>query len=1105
MKPLSPHDLIDIYQCEHRVSLKKAIRTEGLKIDLLAPEQVTLDLGENHEIMVVNFLKSKILTTEPTGTFSSTDSELINSLQAHIRSPEKELHGVPDFLLDFEGLKALGVVRTSFQGVEPVDAKLARTSKASAILQVTIYGEMLTRMGWPRPTYGHLALGENNENGFKIESHKLTELYPLVQRLISDHRNAPAILDKSWGARKQECSSCPFSAWCASGRAAADDLTLVPHMNSNLQLKLQKAGIASVKDLSTATGVAEVNPTVFKKLQAQAALLEASKGLEQPLHEWASEANGHPSGALLMLDPGPRDESGSLKDGVKGRLPQADEGDLYFDFEGFPYAPNGGLEYLFGWVDANRNFSYFWCDTEAEEERAYVQFIEFLENHFLQHPQAHLYHYAPYEQTALKRMSEKYQAKQLELKRLLEEGRMVDLFKIVNNSLMVGVSSYSIKKLEPLYMPNGREGEVTTSFGSVEAYYNYLNQTGTKKEKTKKEIIEYNTYDCSSTLELAKWLRERREEATQDVMTIGEVIAGESSEKTLEKRQLIASYAQQLQSHPAPYAKMLSLMVGYYDREAKVYWDEFARKRSLSSQEIASDEATFEVKGILEVKSIPKARSRALVRLDVEISSPLKGSLMLLGNGLCSAEVDDQETNGFWVKTDPNKLKEALSGRTIMQKAPVAATIKESALMLLCEKVLTGPSTSNAGFEVITRTPLGYRSDAQDVTKGVVESVMKLPLNAYLGVQGPPGAGKSRLAGQIITTALSEGWKVGVSCVANKAISSLLEVVQNLGVETLTHKSGVKEEKENQRDIRVWSEDSFDRKVLGGTTFGWAALAKKVLEGEAEPVDLLVVDEASQMPLVDLVALASSAKRIVFLGDPQQLAHIAQGQHEEEVDVSILGHLVGDEPVILERHGFFLDETWRFPSSVSKVVSDLAYNGRLRSNESTEKRSLDGLSGVFSQVVSHSGCSTHSKEEAGVILKLVEDLIGRIVLGLGGGRKLEPQDILIVAPYNDQVKLISETLKAKGYPQVQVGTVDKFQGQQAPVTIYSMTASDHAAGGRGAGFVLDVARLNVAISRTQTIAILVGSEGLIKGTSSVESLYQASRACWLLGFSPWLA
>jgi len=266
--------------------------------------------------------------------------------------------------------------------------------------------------------------------------------------------------------------------------------------------------------------------------------------------------------------------------------------------------------------------------------------------------------------------------------------------------------------------------------------------------------------------------------------------------------------------------------------------------------------------------------------------------------------------------------------------------------------------------------------------------------------------------------------------------------------------------------------------LLGGTAWMWAR------EEFLEAVDVLFVDEAGQMSLANVLAIAPSAKNLVLLGDPQQLEQPIQGLHPEGSALSALEHVLAGARTISDEHGLFLDHTWRLPPEICTFTSEVFYEARLLPKTAAGQQVLSGAgaldgAGITYIPVEHDANQSASREEVAVIAKLIDDLLRGGVAWRDRDGKRKPlalEDILVIAPYNAQVA----DLVAKLPRDARVGTVDRFQGQEAPVVIYSLTTSTPEDAPRGMDFLYDPHRLNVATSRAQCVCIVVGSPRLFE-------------------------
>lgn len=266
-------------------------------------------------------------------------------------------------------------------------------------------------------------------------------------------------------------------------------------------------------------------------------------------------------------------------------------------------------------------------------------------------------------------------------------------------------------------------------------------------------------------------------------------------------------------------------------------------------------------------------------------------------------------------------------------------------------------------------------------------------------------------------------------------------------------------------------------------------------------LDCLIVDEAGQFSLANALAVATSSQNLVLVGDPRQLAQPSQGTHPDGAGASALEHLLGNHDTMPETRGIFLDRSHRLHPDICRFVSEIVYEGRLSADPECARQRIGGSgahsgSGLRWRPVDHAGNRTSSLEEADVVAQLHAELIGQAFTNRDGEtRTLTVEDVLVVAPYNAQVSLLKDKLP----PGVRVGTVDKFQGLEAPVVIVSLTTSSFSEIPRGMEFLYSRNRLNVAVSRAQALAIVVGSPLLLSvRCNTVEQLRLANGLCRLV-------
>ncbi|MFT4211890.1 MAG: DEAD/DEAH box helicase, partial [Microbacterium sp.] len=404
---------------------------------------------------------------------------------------------------------------------------------------------------------------------------------------------------------------------------------------------------------------------------------------------------------------------------------------------------------------------------------------------------------------------------------------------------------------------------------------------------------------------------------------------------------------------------------------------------------------------------------------------------------------------------------------------------------------------ADAATDILRRRPPRTRAgglphaDADDVTQ-IVRGILDLE-RSYLAVQGPPGTGKTHVGSHVIARLVREhGYRVGVVAQSHAVVENMLDRVVAAGVPAeLVGKApkdaaaAVSFTPVAKNALAAFIADRPGGFVVGGTAWDFAH-PQRVARGG---LDLLVIDEAGQFSLAATIAVSVAAQRLLLLGDPQQLPQVSQGTHPEPVDTSALGWVMAGQPVIDPRMGYFLARTWRMRPEVAAPVSVLSYAGELAAAPVTAHRVLDGVApGLHPVPVVHRGDAVSSPAEAAEVVRIVREVLGRQwrdaderdgVVAPAPPRPLTAADLIVVTPYNAQQVCVEEALDAAGIKGVRVGTVDRFQGQEAVVAIVSLAASSGRDAPRGLEFLLLQNRLNVAISRAMHTAYLLYSPGLL--------------------------
>ena len=390
----------------------------------------------------------------------------------------------------------------------------------------------------------------------------------------------------------------------------------------------------------------------------------------------------------------------------------------------------------------------------------------------------------------------------------------------------------------------------------------------------------------------------------------------------------------------------------------------------------------------------------------------------------------------------------------------------------------------------------------------IIQAVINLN-NSYLTIQGPPGAGKTYTGKHLIAELIKQGKKVGISTNSHKAINNLLictaEYCQKEGIPgyfacTRNTDAAIDDLKINVLENKHIADFLKPGCVVGTTAWGFSR------EDLENAFDYLFIDEAGQVSVANLIAMSRSTANIILMGDQMQLGQPSQGSHPEDSGLSILDYLLHSTPTIPDSMGVFLGTTYRMHSAVNQFISEAVYEGKLETDPENDRQLitipagykgiLNKEAGIITVPVMHEGNTQASDEEVERIVSLAHELLGRTFTNKDGKqRAIDWEDILFVAPYNYQVNKLKAALGNKA----RVGSVDKFQGQEAPVVFLSMCASSANESPRGLNFLFDKNRINVAVSRAQCLAVIVYSPALLESVpGNIEQISMMNMFCRLV-------
>ncbi|SEO90563.1 uncharacterized protein SAMN04490248_115113 [Salinihabitans flavidus] len=985
--------------------------------------------------------------------------------------------GWSDFLERVERPSALGAF-----SYEVADTKLKRRPHPKHVLQLVLYSDLLAEVQGVAPEFAHVELGSGERATLRLAdyAHYARGARARLEVFVADPSPTRPI----------PCADCALCRWadhCASVWAAEDSLFNVAGISRGQVKKFEAAGITTMEGLAyldhLIRGMAE---TTRAKLVTQARLQHARK-------------TGEPAYELRAPEPG------------KGfdLLPEPTSGDVFYDIEGDPHY-EGGLEYLHGvWCDGE--FHVFWAHDHRAEAQSLSDLLAFFRARLDAHPDTRIYHYAPYEITALRRLTTKYGIGEAFLDRLLRERRFVDLYAVVRGGLICSEANYSIKSMEAFF-GRKREGEVTTAGGSVVAYERWR-ETG--DQQILDEIEDYNRIDCISTEELRDWLVGVRPEGPWP--HLGEDAGDKEEAEDADPEQLRAMLA--ASGLPEERQQMLFNLGLFHKREAKpAQWAVFD-SAGKDEDELIDDLdalAGLEAVGPAEPVKRSMARTYRFPPQETKLRGGKKATVPVGDGPPATVEITALDRSGreITLKAGPKKADLLTDRLTLHPDWPINTGVIAAALRdVIADQC--GPRRFTAIDDLLSRAAprltTGTKPDllnGADPVAGTIAAVGAMD-GTVLPIQGPPGTGKTYVTARAILSLVRKGHRVGVASNSHEAIRNVLmgcllaleDDDPDITLENaeLAHKVSGEDDGYPEGFTGITRATSNDDPALTGAhVVGGTAFFFSRPEFE-QTLDWLFVDEAGQVGLANMAAMGRAARNIVLVGDPRQLPQVIQGAHPHPANLSCLDWMLGDHATVPPDRGIFLQTTHRMHPDVCHFISEQVYEGRLDSHPDTARQKVSDTpwpeAGAFWVPGVHEGNAQVALEEVAAIRTAIDQLLdGAWSEKDGKVRPMRESDIIVVAPYNAQVNALREALPER----IRVGTVDKFQGQEAPICLVSMTASSAEETPRGMDFLFSLNRINVAVSRAKGLALVFGAPRLREAKcENVEQVRLVNTLCAL--------
>ena len=1116
---ISPTDLAIFLACRHCTGLDLAAARGLLEkpcwTDPLA--EALRARGEAHERQFVERLRAEGLHVVELRDQEDAAAGTIELLKAGVdvvvqaRLEANGWAGVADVLRK--------VARPSKFGpwsYEIYDTKLARDTRGATILQLSAYSDLLGQIQGSTPTYFYVVTPDpvTPIHTYRVEDY--AAYYRLIRQKLLDTlaRGPDAICAAYYPEPVEHCEFCRWYSRCNARRRADDHLSFIAGISRLHRRELVAQGYETL-----AKAAHMPVPLSFKPSRGAKAAYERVR--KQARLQWQQRVEGQPVYELLEIEP----EKGLC------RLPEPTPGDLFLDLEGDPFARERGREYLFGIGGCAKRsgapsasaeptagkkasplhgfwYRSWWAFDDAQERVAFEAVVDLILATWNAHPGMHIYHFGHYEPSAFKRLMGRYATRADALDRLLRGRRLVDLHSVVKHAMRAGVESYSIKQLEMFY-GFARDVALDEAGAKLRTIELALESRAPDliADATKDAVEGYNRDDCRSTLALRDWLEQIRANVAEQrevprPLPADEKPAERVSDLDRDVEQLRARLLNGVpgdrkdRSEEQQARWMLAYLIDWHRREEKADWWEFFRLCDLNNEDLLDEPKAIaglefvERVGIVTHRTSGRPTGSVIDRYsypgqDVEIKRSDRLRVQS-GDSWGTLEAVDRDARTIDVKKGRDNAE--VHPTCVFVESVFGTETLQRSVMRLSEAFLAGERTS--ATDLLFRLPPRLRTGtlAQRAGETVVEFSVRIVADLHhttLAIQGPPGAGKTYAGARMICALVEAGCAVGVTAVSHRVIRNLLEATgaesnkcsarvkagHRLNEPTATE-SAIVEIIDNDEALTALASGKIN--LLGATAWLWSR------EDAASAVDVLFVDEAGQMSLANVLAVAQAAQSVVLLGDPQQLDQPATASHPDGIGISSLDHVLAGGQTMPPDRGLFLPNTWRLAPAICQFTSEVFYEGKLESKPGLEHQRLIGTgdfdgAGLWWVPAAHDGNQNVSIEEVEIVTRLVERFLAagaRWIDEKRVGRKLTGRDIRVVAPYNAQVNRLVERLADKNVP---IGTVDRFQGQEAPVVIYSMTTSRPEDAPRGMEFLYSLNRLNVATSRARCAAILVAS------------------------------
>ena len=1110
---VSAHDLVGFLGCEHVTVLDLEVAEEKReKPEYTEDPQLKLlqKRGFEHEARCLERLEAEGRTVREIqkagftlDTLERAERETLAAMREGVAVVyqgtllgDGRWRGHPDFLVRVERPSALGP-----WSYEPADAKLAQRVKAAALLQLCTYADRLETLQGVAPEHAHVVTGDG-----EMHPHRLADYgayYRMVKRRFEERVFGDEDPPATYPDPVDHCSICRWWSECTDRRRDDDHLCRVAGMSRLQTKRLVSASVPTLTALASLPAgerKPEIAPRTLTKLREQARLQQEQYGDGVVRYE--------------LIRPDPEDPGQGL-----AALPEPSTGDLFLDFESDPWALEGGLEFLIGTVVEENGapaYSTLWAHDRDAEKRAFESLIDTIVARLEKHPGMHVYHYGAYEAAAIKRLMGRYATREEEVDRLLRGRVLVDLFSVVRQGVRVSQESYSLKKVEKIYMPE-REGPKTRPGFALVEYEKWLEHPD--QQSILDGLAAYNKDDCVSTWMMRTWLEGLRKEAEAAFgVELGRPKAEdgapteEGAAQLEETRRRVEALTKAVPADVAERTKeqharwILAQLLDWHRREAKPqWWLHFTLMKAPIEELVASSDAIGELRFDRQVGTVDQSilyRYRHDPEQEHKFHEGDGPYDPATGNSAGTVWAVDPAAGTIDLKR--GKRNDAPHPTALIPGPPMRTPGLRDALRHVADAVIDtgidGAGPYRAARDLLLGEPPRLRGTtdraplAQPGEKPL-DAGCRLALALHQGclaVQGPPGSGKTYVGARMIVELVKKGKRVGICATAHKAITNLVDEVCAAAAEAKVRvpivqkgddgdgstRAEVELTKKNEEVESGLAEGRFQ--VAAGTQWLFARDRCRAASTSSSSTRRARCPSPTSSPSAAPRSRSfSSATRTSSRRSPRAPTRTAPASRPSSTSSPAHQTIPPDR-------GLFLETTWRLHPDVCAFTSEVFYEGRLEPEAQNARQRVGGTPPPGrlrppARPRDPPGNAARSSEEARQVARAVEACSGsRGPNAKGETRRIKLSDILVVAPYNAQVGEISRLLRDQFGEGERVGTVDKFQGQEGAVVLYSMATSSPEDAPRGMDFLYSGNRFNVAVSRARGLAVLVCSPDLLK-------------------------